>query len=188
MNITLAETAKRIKSMRELCDFSVAEMAKACGISEAEYLAFESGEADFSFTFLHNCAEKFKIDLVELLSGETPKLSNYSITRKADGLPLKRREGFTYLHLSYLFKDKIAEPFYVTAPYLEEEQNREIPTSTHEGQELDFILKGSLLCRFGDNLETLYAGDCVYYDSGKPHGMIATGGEPCEFLAVVMKK
>ena len=188
MNITLAETAKRIRSMRELCEFSAADMASACGITEQDYLSYESGERDFSFTFLHNCAEKFKIDLVELLSGETPRLTNYSITRKADGLPLKRREGFTYLHLSYLFKDKTAEPFYVTAPYLEEEQDREIPVSTHEGQEFDYVLKGALRCRFGDKIEILHEGDAVYYDSGKPHGMIAAEGAPCEFLAIVIKQ
>ena len=27
----------------------------------------------------------------------------------------------------------------------------------------------------------------IYYDSGHAHGMIATGGEDCVFLAVVMK-
>ena len=188
MNITIAEIAKRIRSMRELCEYTPAEMAECCGITEAEYLTFEEGKSDFSFTFLHNCAEKFRIDLVELMAGEAPRLSNYSITRKSDGLPLKRRAGFTYLHLSYLFKDKIAEPFFVTAPYLEAEQDRPIPTSTHEGQEFDFILKGALRCRFGDKLETLHAGDSVYYDSGKPHGMIAAEGEPCEVLAIVMKR
>lgn len=188
MDITIAEVANRIRTMRELCEFSEAEMAVACGISEEAYRAYEAGNTDFSFTFLHNCAQKLRIDIVELLAGEAPKLSGYTITRKGDGLPLTRRKGFTYLHLSYRFKDKIAEPFYVTAPYREEEQSAEIPVSTHEGQELDFILEGSLKCRFEDNIEVLNAGDAVYYDSGRPHGMIAAEGAPCTFLAVVMKK
>ena len=189
MNCTIAEVANRIKTMRELCDFSPEEMAEACNIPVSAYLDYESGRTqDFSFTFLHNCAQKFKIDLVELLAGEAPKLSSYTITRKADGLPLTRREGFTYLHLSYRFKDKVCEPFYVTAPYREEEQNAEIPVSEHEGQEFDYILEGQLKCRFEDNIEVLNPGDAVYYNSGKPHGMIATGGRECRFLAVVMKK
>ena len=36
--------------------------------------------------------------------------------------------------------------------------------------------------------ELLNEGDCIYYDSGKPHGMIAVGGKPCRFIAFVMKK
>ena len=33
----------------------------------------------------------------------------------------------------------------------------------------------------------LNPGDSVYYDSGHGHGMIATGGEDCQFLAIVLK-
>ena len=31
------------------------------------------------------------------------------------------------------------------------------------------------------------AGDAVYYDPQKPHGMVAVGNEPCEFLAIIVK-
>ena len=34
----------------------------------------------------------------------------------------------------------------------------------------------------------LEAGDAIYYDSGHGHGMIATGGEDCEFLALVLEE
>lgn len=37
------------------------------------------------------------------------------------------------------------------------------------------------------HVEELEAGDALLYDSGRGHGMIATGGEPCRFLAIVMK-
>ena len=35
--------------------------------------------------------------------------------------------------------------------------------------------------------EVLKEGDAIYYNSGRAHGMIATGGEDCKFLAVVIK-
>lgn len=40
---------------------------------------------------------------------------------------------------------------------------------------------------YEDHIEELEAGDLLMYDSSRGHGMIATGGEPCTFLAVVMK-
>jgi quercetin dioxygenase-like cupin family protein len=40
---------------------------------------------------------------------------------------------------------------------------------------------------FEDHIEYMKAGDSVYYNSSKPHGMIAVGGQDCVFLAVVMK-
>lgn len=39
-----------------------------------------------------------------------------------------------------------------------------------------------------NHIEILKAGDSIYYDSGRGHGMIATGGSDCKFLAIVMKK
>ena len=39
-----------------------------------------------------------------------------------------------------------------------------------------------------DHVEILKPGDAIYYDSGRGHGMIAAGGEPCTFLAIVMRR
>ena len=39
----------------------------------------------------------------------------------------------------------------------------------------------------GSHIEELGAGDTIYYNSGTPHGMIAIGGEDCEFYAIVMR-
>ncbi len=187
MEYVIEQVAQRIQFMREIMEFTPEEMAIAAGVSVEEYLLAEEGKTDFSFTFLYRCAEKFGIDITELMIGEVPKLNFYSIIREGKGLSVKRRSGLEYKHLAYLFKNKIAEPFLVTAPYSAEEQDKEIHLSTHEGQEMDYILSGSLKCRFEDNIEILHPGDCVYYDSSRGHGMIATGGEDCVFLAIVMK-
>jgi transcriptional regulator with XRE-family HTH domain len=182
----IQEIAERLKGIREMEEISTAEMAECAGISENEYIDYESGKKDFTFTLLYNCAKKLGIDITELLLGKSPNLSEYSIVRAGYGMKLKRREGFEYLHVAQYMKNRIAEPFVVTAPYIEEEQDKEIPS--HKGQELDFILEGSLKCNINGNIEILHAGDCLYYDSGNPHGMIATGGGKCVFLAIVMAK
>ncbi len=187
METRIAEIAERIKTLREILELSVEEMAKATGISADEYVQLESGNSDFSFTFLYRCAEVFGVDLVELLTGENPRLSFYSIVRKDKGLPIKRREGFTYQHLAPLFKEKFAEPFLVTAPYSEKEQGEPIHLSSHEGQEMDFILEGSLKVAMENHIETLHEGDAIYYNSGHGHGMIAADGKDCRFLAIVLK-
>lgn len=188
MEMKLAEIAERIRSLRESLEISLVDAAAYCGLSADEYALLESGATDFTFTFLYRCAELFGVDMVELLTGDQPKLSFYSVVRKGDGLPIKRREGFTYLHLAHRFKGKEAEPFLVTAPYRPEEQDGPIPLSRHEGQEFDYILQGSLKIALEDHVEILNPGDAIYYDAGHGHGMIATGGSDCVFLAVVLKK
>ncbi|MEQ3362561.1 helix-turn-helix domain-containing protein [Raoultibacter massiliensis] len=187
MEPNIKEVAGRIRALREDMDLTMQEMADATGRSVAEYSAQENGEQDLSFTFLYKCAEKFGVDVIELLTGENPHLSGYSLTRANDGLSIKRRAGFEYLHKAPHFKNKIAEPFLVTAPYLEEEQNQPIHLSRHTGQEIDYILSGKMRFAYEDHVEELEAGDMLMYDSGRGHGMIATGGEPCVFLAIVMK-
>lgn len=188
MEIKISEIAQRIRTMREIMDITEAEMAEFIGCSVEEYTQAEAGESDFSFTFIYKCAEKFGVDMIELLTGDNPRLSFYSIVRKDEGLPMKRRSGFNYYHLGYRFKDKLCEPFLVTAPYSEEEQDAPIHLSNHVGQEFDYIIKGTLKVAFENHIEILNEGDSVLYDSSHGHGMIATGGEDCVFLAIILKK
>lgn len=186
MENQVLQIAERIRGLREIIGKSVGEMAEICGVSEAEYRRAENGEYDFSFTFLHKCAKAFGIEIEELLTGDTAKLSGYSVVRRGEGTPLTRRKGFKYQHLATYFKSKYSEPFLVCAKYDPEEQTCEIPLSTHEGEEFDYILKGSLKVCINGHVEVLHEGDAIYYDSSVGHGMIAAEGGDCEFLAVVI--
>lgn len=187
MEPNIKEVAGRIRALREDLEISQQEMADATGRNLSEYVAQESGEQDLSFTFLYKCAKKLGVDVIELLTGENPHLSGYTLTRVGEGLSIKRRAGFEYLHKAPRLKNKLAEPFLVTAPYLEEEQDAPIHLSYHTGQEIDFIISGKMRFAYEDHIEELEAGDLLMYDSGRGHGMIAIGGEPCVFLAIVLK-
>ena len=183
----IAEIAERIGAMRDLCGFTCEEMAETLDITAEEYAKYETGKKDFSFTFLYKCAEKFGIDMIELLTGENPHLSECTIVRGGKGLPIKRRAGFEYYHLAAAFKDKVSEPFIVIAPYAEGNLTGPIATSTHVGQEFDLVLEGKLRFVHDGHETELEAGDSVYYNSGKPHGMVAVSQGGCRFLAIVMK-
>ncbi len=186
MEPRIAEIAGRIRALREDMDLTMQEIADAVGVTVAEYAALEAGEQDPTFTFLYRCAETFGVDMIELLTGENPHLTGYSVVRAGTGLAIRRREGFEYRHVAPTFKGKKAEPFMVTAPYIEDAVDRPIHLSRHAGQELDHIISGHLRFAFEDHMEDLGPGDTVYYDSGRGHGMIAIGGEPCTFLAIVL--
>jgi mannose-6-phosphate isomerase-like protein (cupin superfamily) len=49
-------------------------------------------------------------------------------------------------------------------------------------------LRGSLKVNLDGHTEVLNEGDCITYDSSHGHGMVATGGQYCEFLAIVIRK
>lgn len=188
MDTRVLEIAQRIRGLREILEISSEEMAAATDCTPEEYAVLEEGKRDFSFTFLYKCAERFGVDIVELLTGENPHLSFFTVTRKGEGVNLNRRSGFRYQHLAHNLKNKLCEPFFVTALYSEEDQNKPIPLSTHEGQEFDYILSGTLRVRVENHVVELHEGDSIMYDSSYSHGMIALDGEDCTFIAVVIKR
>ena len=75
----------------------------------------------------------------------------------------------------------------VDAPYIESQQDAPIAMSQHEGQEFDYILSGTLKVIVNGKEKILNEGDAIYYDSSKPHGMIAVSKEGCRFLAYLVK-
>lgn len=183
MNDQVMQIAERIRGLRQMLGYTAEQMALRTDTAAAEYEKLEAGERDFSFTFLYKCARALEVDITELLTGDVPKLSGYSVVRRGEGLPLERRKGFRYSHLASYFKNKSANPFLVVAPPAGDDG--EIPLSTHEGEEFDYVLRGTLKFRIDNHTEILHEGDAVYYNSATPHGMTALDGE-CEFLAMVM--
>ena len=185
MENILKEVGSRIKTMREIREIDARAMAEATGVTVEAYLAMEEGKVDFTFTFIHKCAARLGVDATDLLGGESPTLESYCVNRSGGGLPIARRQGFSYNNLAPLFKGKIAEPFVVKAPSTPGDEDAPIKLSHHEGQEFDFILKGSLKVSIGGRIEILNEGDSIYYDSSLPHGMVAYGCD-CEFLALTI--
>ncbi len=183
---SLAEVAARIKEMREILGLSVAEMAEKTEVSESTYALYERGETDLPFTFIHKCTLAFGVDLSDLLEGHSAKLSSYTVTRRGQGQLTAKENGIEISNMAPLFRNKLAEPYWVRYEFSEALQNRPIHTTTHGGQEFDLVISGSLKVQIGEHTVILEEGDSIYYESGTPHGMIAVGGKDCVFCAVVL--
>ena len=182
----LKEVAKRIREMREICDITETDMAKKTEVSLEDYMAYENGELDFPFTFIHKCSLAFGIGITDLLEGQSAHLSSYTVTRKGQGQETAKEDGIEIQNLAPLFRKKIAEPYWVRYEYSEELQSKPIHLTKHSGQEFDFVMSGRLKVQIGENVEYLSEGDSIYYNSSTPHGMIAVDGRDCLFVAVVL--
>lgn len=181
----IKQIALRIRDLRDIQGLTTAEMAQKTGINQQEYEAYETGTSDFSFSHLFNIAEALDVDISDLLTGESPKLHGYVLTRKGQGLKFNRRSQYVYHHLAYNFRDKLAEPFIVTVE--EDTPDTVKQAHSHEGQEFDYVLEGTLKIILGGNELYLREGDSLYYDSALPHVMYAVEGD-CRFIAVVIKE
>ena len=182
MTEQLMEIGIRLKALREISDFSIQEMAEATHISEEEYVQYENGEKDFAFSFLLNAAHVLQVDVADIMSGVSPKLSTCSIVRAGRGYKVERSKAYSYMALAHTFRDKRAEPFLVTVEPMDT-----MPTlHSHEGQEFQYLLEGEAKMTIADSTFTLYAGDAVYFSSLAPHALTAIGERPAKFIAVVI--
>jgi len=182
MTQQLREMGERLQALREIEGFSMSDMAREMKMDENDYIAYENGDMDFSFSFLYNAANILGVDVLDIMSGESPKLSACSLVRKGEGYDIARRAAYDYKHLAFTFRKKKAEPFLVTVT----PKDGEPALHSHDGQEFDYMLSGSMLFYLSDEVYRLEAGDSVYFDSSVSHAMKADGGDAV-FLAVVMK-
>ncbi len=186
INHQLLDIAYRIREMREISGYTREEMALKTDVTLTRYVDYEAGRIDFPFTFIHKCALAFHIGITDLLEGESARLSSYAVTRRGQGQRAAKEDGIEIASLAPMFRNKIAEPYWVRYDYFESQQHRPIHLTTHNGQEFDLVLSGSLKVQIGEHAEVLNEGDSIYYNSSTPHGMIAVGGQECLFLAVVL--
>ena len=186
LDFKIQEMARRIRELREIEGFTVEEMAQKTDLSAEEYRSCEEGNSDLNFAFIYRCANILGVNVTDIIEGYSPKLRSYTVTRQGAGQEIAKAHGMTYFNLAYDFRNRIAEPLYVTIPYDPAAEAREIELTTHAGQECDIVVQGQLTVQIGKHREVLHAGDSVYYDSSTPHGMIATGGEDCVFYAIVL--
>ncbi len=183
MKEQLKEIGERLSGLREIKGFSEQEVADKMGMSLEEYQAYERGEKDFSFGLMFNLASMFEVDVINLLNGHSPNLVDCAIVRKGHEFYVKREGAYDYKHLAYTFKNKKVDPLFVVQVAKEEE----VEIHSHEGQEFNFVLSGSMQLIIGDMVYDLNKGDSAYFNSKIPHGIKVIGDKPVKYLAIVIK-
>ena len=187
MDQKIKQIASRIKELRLITGLSVEEMAQRTGISVYEYEQCEAGNRNLSIAFLYHCTLSFGVDMGDLLEGKSPKLRSYALTRRGEGQRIEEAHNMVGFNLAAGFRNRIALPLYMELNYRSGAENENIELVTHEGQECDIVISGQMKIQIGAHTEILNPGDCIYYDSGTPHGMIAVGGQDCSFYAIVLR-
>ena len=187
MTYKIKQIAGRIRELRLISGLSEAEMAERTGITVEEYRECEAGNRNLSIAFLYHCTLSFGVDMGDLLEGKSPKLRSYALTRRGEGQRIEEAHHMVGFNLAAGFRNRIALPLYMELKYRPGGEYEDIEVTTHEGQECDIVIRGHMKIQIGGHSEILYPGDCIYYDSSVPHGMIAVDGEDCAFYAIVLR-
>lgn len=183
MNEQIKDIGLRLRSLREDMEISAEEMAQKLEVDLEAYIAYESGEMDFSFSLIYNAADILGVDVLDLISGSAPTLSMCCMVKKGKGYSVKRDDEYDYKHLAYTFRNKKAEPFLVTIT----PDNKPPVMHDHDGQEFNYVISGKMMLYIGDISYELSKGDSVYFDASVPHAEVALGDKEAQFIAVVIK-
>lgn len=184
MSEHIRQVAARLKESREIAGITADALARDIKVSGALYRKYESGAVDIPVGVLLEAARKLNVELTGLLTGEEPKLHQYSLVRKGTGPRVDRRKEYKYSDLAFNFVRKKAEIFLITAE--PKPAGRKPVTNSHPGQEFTYLLEGSMKVLLGGHEVTLKAGDSLFFDSGVQHAMVAVGGKAARFLAVIL--
>ena len=183
MTEKLLEIGGRLAALREIMDITAEQMARDMQVSVDEYLAYERGERDYSFSFLYNAANILGVDHVSIIKGESPKLNQCALIKNGEGFTVDQDKTEEYKHLAYTIRNREADPYLVTV----NPGGGELTWHAHPGQEFNYVLAGKLEFRHGEHGYQLNEGDSLYFDATVPHTMRAMGDAAAKFIAVVVK-
>ncbi len=175
--------AARVRELREIAGISPETLALEFEIHRETYLEYESGNVDIPVSLLYKVAHRFNVELTDLLTGESPKLHIYALTRKGGGISVERRKHYKYRNLAYNFIHKKAEPFIVA---VDPKTSDASSLNSHPGQEFNYVLEGTLKITIDGHELVLEAGDSLYFDASYRHCMEAMNDKPARFLAVII--
>ena len=172
--------ADRVREMRDILEIDVAEMAEKIGVSVEQYLQYENAEDDIPVGKLYLMASEFGVDPTVLLSGQTPRMEDYTVVRGGKGVTVERYAGYRFTSLAFNFKNRDMEPMIVSL--LPSDEQPELVT--HAGQEFNYVLEGKVAVTIGKKTHVLEAGDSIYFNPALPHGQHAVDA-PAKFLTVI---
>ena len=135
----LMQIATRLAALRDLSGYTQEELAEKLGVAQEEMAAYENGSLDIPVSILHAAAELMGVDLTELLTGKSPRLSSYCLVRKDEGVYVDRYVGYDFQSLAYNFIHRSAEPLLVTVGP-ENDPNNPLELVSHPGQEFNYLL------------------------------------------------
>ena len=173
--------SERIRELREIFDVTIEEMAEETGVSTQKYIEYETNGENIPISVLYHIAQRFGVDLSEILTGEHAHLSTLQICKRGSGKTIDRYPGYMFESLAPRFKDKVMEPLLVTLMPGEPEA----ALVTHGGQEFNIVLEGTIAITYDDKEHILAPGDAVYFDPTHPHGQKAVGTGKARFLTVI---
>lgn len=176
------QVAARIREMREILEMSREQVAIELDLEPELYARYETGEMSVPISTLYALAKIFSVDFTVLLTGDTPRMGDYTLVRAGGGVGVDRYPGYSYESLAFNYIGRTMEPMIVALQC----DGQPVDPVTHGGQEFNLVLEGKVKLNIGTHEFILGVGDSCYFNPRIPHAQRAYQG-PAKFLTVIQK-
>ena len=179
-----AEVGKRIQQYRTGKRLTLQEVADRTGLTKGYLSKIEKAKKAPPVSTLINLSKAFGISISEILGEGGDNKNSISLVKMKDR-PFIARDGtvfgYAYQTLAHKFPNRHMEPYILTLP-LRAKQNA---LFQHEGEEMMFVLEGTMKFFHGEKEFIVEEGDCVYFDASIPHYGICQKNKEVKILMVI---
>jgi len=177
------ELGKRIQQYRVNKGLTLQELAEKTGYTKGYLSKIEKAEKAPPVSTLINIAKALNISISEIF-GESEGNSSICLVKNWERRTIARDGsvfGYAYQALAHKFHNKHMEPYVLTLPL----HPKENALFQHKGEEILFVLEGTMKFFHGEKEFLVEEGDCIYFDGSIPHYGICQGNKEVKCLMVI---
>jgi len=178
-----SEIGQRLKKYRLKGKITLQNLAEKTGLTKGYLSKIENTQKAPPVSTLLILSRALNISLSDIL-GEGRKHRSLCLVKKKGRRAIARDGtlfGYAYQTLAHDFYNKRMEPYILTLPV----KVKKNALFQHRGEELMFVLKGTMRFQYGDEQYLVGAGDCVYFDTSVPHYGVCEGNQEVKCLMVI---
>jgi transcriptional regulator with XRE-family HTH domain len=176
--------ARRIRKKRRELGWTLYQLAQATGLSKGYLSQIENCDKNPPISTLIKVAHGMGVDVMALIGGEAPQPENkkISMVKASERMPIVHTAappGSSYEAITYKKNDRLMDAYIVTVSH-------ELPDKPlfHQGHELAYTLEGKQEFHYDGQTYLMGPGDCLYFDSDRPHMSRSVGRHPAKVLVV----
>ena len=173
----------RIKVLRQSKKLGLVELGSHTGLSPGMLSKVERGQLFPTLPTLMRIALVFGVGLDHFFNAEPYRVA---VTRKVDRvcLPIPAEQdppSYVFESLNYPYAERRMEAFVAEFPA----DGMASPPHQHAGEELVYVMAGSLAVIIDGKEETLNEGDAITFDATVPHGYRRISKDACKVIVAI---
>ena len=166
---------RKIRQLRQKRNKTIQELSIKTGLTPGYLSKIENSEKPPPIPTLTKIAYALNVHISYFFEENGNGESDLSIVRKKE-----RKEiigdytslGYSYEAVIKKRSNDAIKPLIITLPNNVDPEK--IPYNFHDGEEMIYVLEGSLNFHYGDESYQVAEGDCIYFESSVPHKVIST--------------